>query len=147
VPEPNAERKRRAREDGRRRQAVALLNVAGGMMHYAVRQLGNGIGPEQARAVAADAAGELAVLAAELRRLTRLGPEQRRALAVRMVALGMTRHEAAIRLGVSDATVRNYLAGRRGTGRASQAVEGSLFSAGRSRESRRRGTGRTHRRG
>lgn len=97
------------------------MNVAGGMLHYAVRQLGNGLPPQQARVVAVEAAGELAVLAAELRKLTRLGPEQRRALAVQLVALGMTRHEAAIRLGVSDRAVMNYLAGRRGTGRASQA--------------------------
>jgi predicted transcriptional regulator len=100
---------------------VALLNVAGGMMHYAVRQLGNGLPPEQARVVAVEAAGELAVVAVELRKLTRLGPAERRALAVQLVALGVPRHEVAIRLGVSDVTVRNYLAGRRGTGRASQA--------------------------
>jgi predicted transcriptional regulator len=100
---------------------VALLNVAGGLVHYAVRQLGNGLPPEQARVVAVEVAGELAVMAAELRKLTRLGPEQRRALAVQLVALGMAKHEVAIRLGTSDTTVRNYLAGRRGTGRASQA--------------------------
>lgn len=91
---------------------MSLLNISGGVLIHATRRLGNGLPPEQARAVVVEAAGELAVLAAELRKLTRLGPAERRALAVQLVALGMTRHEAAIRLGVSDRAVTNYLAGR-----------------------------------
>lgn len=115
LPE-STERKRRVRAAARRREAVTLLNVAGGTIHYCVRQLGNGIGPEEARLVAAEAAEELAVVARELRRLTRLGPAERRVLARQLVALGMTRHEAAVRLGLSDSAVRSYL--RQGSSRS-----------------------------
>jgi DNA-directed RNA polymerase specialized sigma24 family protein len=113
VPEPQAaERKARARQADRRRQAVSLLNIAGGTMIYAVRQLGNGIGPEQARVVAADAADELEQVAEALRRLTRPGPAERRALARQLAAMGWTTRRIAARVGVSERAVRYYVAGR-----------------------------------
>jgi DNA-directed RNA polymerase specialized sigma24 family protein len=112
VPEPatpNAERKALARESARRRQVVATLRLAEAVAGYAADQAGNGLGPEEARAAAIDAAGELAEMAATLRRLTRLGPSERRVLAVQLSAFGWTRHEVARRLGVSERAVWNYL--------------------------------------
>ena len=88
------------------------MNIAGGMLHFAVRQLGDGLPPEQARAVAADAADELEQVAEALRRLTRPGPAERRALAVQLADLGVPRRRIAARLGVSSRTMRYYRAGR-----------------------------------
>jgi hypothetical protein len=111
VPEPaERDRKRRAYEAVRRRKAVTMLRVAEAMCGYAASQLADGLGPEEARAAAIQAAGELAALAAQLRRLTRLSPADRRVLAQQLAALGMSRTEVASRLGVSDRAVRGYLA-------------------------------------
>jgi hypothetical protein len=114
VPETaERERKRRAYEAGRRREAVTMLRVAEAMCGYAASQLADGLGPEEARAAAIEAAGELAALAAQLRRLTRLRPADRRVLAAQLTALGLSRREVAGRLGVTDRAVRGYL-GRAG---------------------------------
>lgn len=114
---PNAERKALARSAARRRQAVATLRLAEAIASYAADQAGNGLAPDQARAAVLDAAGELAELAAVLRRLTRLGPAERRRRAVQLTGLGMSKREVAIRLGVSERSVWYYLAGVRGSAR------------------------------
>jgi hypothetical protein len=111
VPEPaERDRKRRAYEAVRRREAVTMLRVAEAMCGYAASQLADGLSPEEARAAAIEAAGELAALAAGLRRLTRLRPADRRVLAAQLAALGLSRREVAGHLGVSDRAVRGYLA-------------------------------------
>ncbi|MGH3236330.1 MAG: helix-turn-helix domain-containing protein [Streptosporangiaceae bacterium] len=102
-----------AREAARRREAVDLLRLAAVTVDYTLRELGNGLDPEQARVAAFEAAAELAVVSEELRRLTRLGPAERRTLAMRLLALGMSQREAAARLGVAERTVRSWVADRR----------------------------------
>jgi DNA-directed RNA polymerase specialized sigma24 family protein len=87
-----------------------MLRVGEAVCGYAASQLADGLGPEEARVAAVEAAGELAALAAQLMRLTRLRPADRRVLAVQLVGLGMSRREVADRLGVSDRAVRGYLA-------------------------------------
>ena len=114
----SAERKRAAREAARRREAAGVLRIAEATCRYAASQLGNGIDPAEARETAAFVAGELAVVAEALRRLTRLGPAERRVLARQLVGLGWSKQAVAVRLGVSDRTVRGYF--RPGTGRAGQ---------------------------
>jgi hypothetical protein len=115
VPEPatpDAVRKRLAREAARRRDVVTLLNVGGATIWYAVRQLGDGLPPELARQVAIESAAELEAVAAALYRAVRLGPADRATLARLFVGAGMTRREAAVRLGVCERTIRYYLHGR-----------------------------------
>lgn len=68
--------------------------------------------PAEARGAAMEAAAELAVVADTLRRLTRFGPAERRALAAKLAGLGWTRRQIAERLGVGERAVRTYL--RRG---------------------------------
>jgi hypothetical protein len=117
VPEPaatSAERKALARAAERRRQAVTMLQIAECTCRYAAGQLGDGITPEQARETALFVAGELAAVADGLRRLTRLDPAARRALAVQLGNLGVPTIEIARRLGVDPRCVRYYVAGRRG---------------------------------
>ena len=48
-------------------------------------------------------------MAEALRRLTRLGPAERRVLAVQLARLGWTRRAIAARLGVSERAVFGYL--------------------------------------
>ena len=98
----DAVRRRLPREAARRRQAVATLRLAEAVARYAADQMANGLAPEQARAAAIDAAGELAELAALLRKLTRLGPAERRELALELGGLGWDKHRIAVRLGLSD---------------------------------------------
>lgn len=104
-----AERKAAAREAAHRREAVRALQLGGQVCAYAAGVLGNGAAPEQAREAAVEAAGELALLAAELRRLTRLRGPARRSLARQLAARGVTRREIAIRCGVSESCVWGYL--------------------------------------
>ena len=106
------ERKAAAREAGRRRQPADVLRIAASMATYAARQLADGLSPEQARRAALETAGELEAVAADLRRLTRLRPADRRVLARQLAGLGMTRAEIAKQLGVSYTCVRYYVAGR-----------------------------------
>jgi DNA-directed RNA polymerase specialized sigma24 family protein len=108
-PVAPADRRRAAREAARRREAMAALRVAEATIVYAQRQIGNGLSPAQARQAALEAAGELEVLAGELRRAIRLGPAERRVLARQLAALGMSRREVAARLGVSERAVWGYL--------------------------------------
>jgi DNA-directed RNA polymerase specialized sigma24 family protein len=115
VPEPPtaaAERKRAVRDAGRRRSAVDVLTVASAVAGYAAREVGDGLGPEQARLAVVEAAAELEAAASSLRRLARLGPADRRALAANLAALGFTRAEIADRLGVSQRAVYGYLRSR-----------------------------------
>jgi hypothetical protein len=86
-----------------------MLEVAGATCRYAAGQLGNGLGPEEARQTAVFVAGELELTAAALRRLTRLSGPERRVLAVQLVGLGWSKHRVAVQLGVSDSAVRGWL--------------------------------------
>jgi DNA-binding CsgD family transcriptional regulator len=122
VPEPlalsaDAVRTRAVTQAQRRRAAVAALRLAEQMCGYAAGQLGNGLGPDEARAAALDAAGELAAVAEVLRRAVRLSPAERRRRAVLLAGLGMSKREVAVRLGVSERAVWYYLAGVRGSAR------------------------------
>ena len=108
----SAERKARARAAERRRRAVGMLQIAECGCRYAASQLANGTGPEEARAVALEIAAELTTVAEALRRLTRLGPAERRALAKQLDALGLPTRQVAATVGVSDRAVRYYLHGR-----------------------------------
>jgi predicted transcriptional regulator len=89
-----------------------MLAIAEATCRYAAAQLGNGIGPAEARAAALFTAGELELVAGALRRLTRLDGPQRRALAVKLHALGIGTRQIAATVGVSERSVRYYLAGR-----------------------------------
>ena len=86
-----------------------MLQIAEATCRYAASVIGNGVSPAEARETAVFTAGELAVVAETLRRLTRLGPAQRRVLAVQLTGLGMSRREVAARVGVSERSVRYYL--------------------------------------
>ena len=115
-----AARKRLAYEAARRRQAVATLRLAEAVARYAADQVGNGLGPQAARQATVEAAGELAELAAVLRRLALARPDLdtagRRALAVQLAADGLSQRQAARVLGVSKKTVWTYLRPGRGPG-------------------------------
>ena len=111
----DAVRRRLPREAARRRQAVATLRLAEAVARYAADQVANGLAPKEARAAAIDAAGELAELAALLRKLTRLGPAERRELALELGGLGWDKQRIAVRLGLSDRTVRYYFRPRSST--------------------------------
>lgn len=115
MPESSAadtERKRLGREAGRRREAAAALRLAATMATYAARQLSDGLTPEQAREATLEAAGRLEGLAESLRRLTRLRPAERRAVAMHLARLGHSRKQIAQYLGVSDRAVYYYVRGR-----------------------------------
>lgn len=114
TPERAAQRKRRAREDTRRRQAVAELRVASAVAAYAAEQVSNGLSAAEARRATVDAAAELAEIAVSLRRLARLRTAERRSQAALLAAAGVSRREVAVRVGVSESSVWKYLAGRRG---------------------------------
>ena len=111
-PAPAAERKRRARQAGRRRQAVDELRLAEATAGYAAGQVGNGLTPEQARRAVVEAAAELELAAAALRRLARLELAERRALAVELAALGVPTKRIAATVGVSERCARYYVHGR-----------------------------------
>ena len=63
-----AARKALARQAARRREAVNMLRIAECTCRYAAGQLGDGIGPGEARATALFVAGELTAVARALRR-------------------------------------------------------------------------------
>lgn len=106
------ERKATARKAGRRREGVTMLQIAEATCRYGAAQLGNGIGPEEARQTALFIAGELEAVAASLRRATRLDGPQRRALAVMFAGRGWGTKQIAETLGVSERAVRYYVNGR-----------------------------------
>ena len=83
-----AARKRLSREAARRRGAVTVLQIAECTARYGASVLANGASPDEARAAAVEVAAELATIAETLRRLTRLGPSERRERAVQLAALG-----------------------------------------------------------
>lgn len=89
-----------------------MLQIAACTTTYAASQLGNGLGPDEAREVAVFTAGELALVAESLRRLTRLSGPERRARAVQLVGLGWSKHRVAVALGVSDSAVRGWVRSR-----------------------------------
>lgn len=88
---------------------MTKLQIAEATIAYAGRVMSNGASPAEARAAAVEAAGELSVLADELRRLTRLRGPARRMMARQLAGRGVTRKEISTRLGVSEASVWNYL--------------------------------------
>ena len=117
VPESaaqSAERKRCAREAGRRRSAVNALNIGACACRYASTQLANGLNAAEARELAAEIASELVAVASILRRVAWRDVGERRVMAVQLAALGLPTKAIADRLGVSDRSVRNYLRGRPG---------------------------------
>ena len=114
-------RKRNVREAARRREALTVLQIAEATARYGASVLANGSGPVEARAAAVEVAAELSMAAEALRRLTRLGPSERRARARQLAALGWPKHRIAVQLGVSDVTVFNYLRRDRGPGRGTLA--------------------------
>ncbi len=114
-----AARKRLSREAARRREAVTVLQIAECTARYGASVLANGASPDEARAAAVEVAAELATIAETLRRLTRLGPSERRERAVQLAALGWDKQRIAVQLGVSDRTVRYYFRPR-SPGRAGQ---------------------------
>jgi hypothetical protein len=117
VPETLAkakERKRRTRQAAHRAEAVRVLQIGEATCRYAAATLANGVSPEEAREAALFVAGELTAMAAALRRLTRLGPAERRALARQLEALGLGTHAISQQLGVHERTTRYYLTGKPG---------------------------------
>lgn len=102
--EQSAERKRLAR-----RQSVTVLRLAASIAAYAAGQIGNGLGPAEARRAALDAADELETAAVRLRRLTRLDRAQRRELVAALAAEGWSQQRIAELVGVDKRTVWNDL--------------------------------------
>ena len=100
------------RAAARRREAQAVLRLAAQMAAYAAEQVGNGLTPEQARLAVVEVAGELGDVAAQLRRLARVGSAERRHLAQLFAGLGMSQVEIARRLGVSRQTAWAYVHAR-----------------------------------
>ena len=97
-------------QSAERRRAVDALNIASAVASYAARSLGNGLGPEEARAAALEAAAGLEETAAALRRLARPdGSARRRAAALELAAAGWPRQAIAEQLGVSGETARRWL--------------------------------------
>ena len=107
--EQTARRKRLAYEAARRRSAVNLLRIMACTCDYASERLSNGASPAEAAETVVFVTGELAAVAAALRKLERLSPAQRQARAAQLTALGMSREEVGRRLGVSAKSVRKYL--------------------------------------
>jgi hypothetical protein len=96
-----------AREAARRR-AVDVLRLAAAIAEYGAGQVGNGLGPDQARRAVVDAAAELEAAAAALRRLARLDrldPAGRRRLAAELAADGISQRQIAARLGVTKKVI------------------------------------------
>jgi hypothetical protein len=63
-----------AAQSAARREVVTTLRVAGAVASYAAEQIGNGLGPAEARRAAVEAAVELVAVADVLRRAVRLCP-------------------------------------------------------------------------
>jgi DNA-binding NarL/FixJ family response regulator len=115
VPETREEAAARQRvraAAGRRRQAVTMLQAGEATCRYGASVLSNGASPAEAAQTALYVAQELAGIAAALRKAVRPTRAQRRALAVLLVtADGLSRPQAARRLGVSERTIWRDLAG------------------------------------
>jgi hypothetical protein len=109
--ETKARRKALARAVERRRRAVAELRLAESVAAYAADQVSNGLSAEQARLATVEAAAELAEAVVVLRRLARLDPAERRALARLLARQGMGQNEISVRVGVSPRTAWAYVHG------------------------------------
>ena len=80
---------------------------------YGASTLANGASPDDAAETAVFVAEQLEAMAVALRRLAAPdGPAERRAQARRLAALGLPPPTIAARLGVSERSVRGYVAGR-----------------------------------
>jgi DNA-directed RNA polymerase specialized sigma24 family protein len=90
-----------------------MLQITEATCRYAASQLSNGTGPDEARETALFVAGELAMMAETLRKLTRLRPDERREMARQLDALGWPKRQVAARLGISERSVWRYTAARR----------------------------------
>ena len=123
---PTPVRRPRPSPEAARREAVDTLTIAAAVAAYAAGQIGNGLGPEEARRAAVEAAAELEAVAGTLRRLARLDrldPAGRRRLVADLAASGMSQRRIAAAVGVSKRTVFDDLRAtpaRRGTGRGSR---------------------------
>jgi DNA-binding NarL/FixJ family response regulator len=115
VPEPDqqsAERKALARQADRRREAARMLALVEWTARYGASTLANGASPAEASETCVFLAEQLEAMAVALRRMAAPdGPAERRAHARRLAALGRSRREIAGRLGISERSVRDYLAG------------------------------------
>lgn len=120
--EQSAERKRRAREAARRREAAGVLRIIAVTASYAAEQVASETEPGLARSAALEAASEMQMAAVSLRRLVRLRPAERRSLARMLTGRGMSRVQVGMVLGVSERSVRKYMNGGSG-GLHSQDVE------------------------
>jgi hypothetical protein len=116
APTGSAAQKRAMREQARRADAIAAVEVAQQTLAYALTIMANGASQARARRVAFEAAQELSVLAGELRRWTRPSAAERVAQARELAAAGYGTQEIAVRLGVSMHTAWNYRRGLRGDG-------------------------------
>jgi hypothetical protein len=81
---PTPVRRPTPRPEAARREAASVLTITAAIAAYAAGRVSNGLGPEQARRAVVDAAAELEAAAAALRRLARLTPADRRALAAEL---------------------------------------------------------------
>ena len=86
-----------------------MLRLAAAVAGYAAGQVGNGLGPVEAQCATWQAAEELTVIVAQLRRLGQVDPAGRRDLARHLAGAGVPKREIADRLGVTLSTVRGYL--------------------------------------
>jgi hypothetical protein len=115
VPEPaalsaDAARMRAVAQARRRREAITALRVGEAACSYAAGQLGNELGPDEARAAAMEAAAELVAVAEVLRRSVRPTRFERQWMARQWHARGrLSARQVADRLGVSERTVWRYL--------------------------------------
>jgi hypothetical protein len=91
-----------------RREAVDVLTIAAAVAGYAAGQVGDGLGPVEARRAVVEAAAELEAAASSLRRLARLDPldrPERRRLVAGLAASGMSQRAIAGAVGVDKRTV------------------------------------------
>jgi DNA-binding NarL/FixJ family response regulator len=102
------------RREAERRHVVALLHLGASTCEYAARRLAGNLDPGEARQAAWEVAQELAEVAAAVLRSARPGPAERRAAAARLRGLGLSERVIALRLGVSERSVRVYLSARPG---------------------------------
>ena len=114
MPEPavsaDAARMRRVRQAARRREAVRALRLGEATCAYTAGQLGNGLGPDEARRAAMEAAAELVAVAEVLRRSVRPTRFERQRMARQWIGRGyLSARQVADRLGVSERTVWRYL--------------------------------------
>ena len=90
-----------------------MLRVIAATAAYAADQM-DGADPALARSACLEAASEMVMAAAALRRCVQLRPADRKSLAPLLAGQGQPVRVIAATLGVSDRSVRNYLAAARG---------------------------------